>query len=314
MTGFRTPRVTVLAAVLLGVAFEIATLIATQVKAVRAHSPWTDDPYDVAVSIAQVVVPVLGVAIVLRLLAGTSVASVDRTRQLLRAALVLATVVDATLLSEAASLVAGHGSSDPTTVALVATLGVLGLLAAVVTGALVGHGALTRVGRAWQDDWLTDGVTVLRPLLRPVPLLRHFDLDRLVIVIRRHSLGFFLIGSLAGAAVVIGALAVGEGWTDPSLITWAFLVETTSNLAVCLIGNAVAGFVARAPARHPRAEVALLSGCVAVQVAVAFRDAIWGAIAGHPVTDLGQLWTVTAVAAVAAAVLVTASPLSRRSR
>src|SRR3954462_15562036 len=45
-------------------AFAAAT---TQVRALRAHSPWQDDPYDVVVSFTQLLVPALAVAVVVRI-------------------------------------------------------------------------------------------------------------------------------------------------------------------------------------------------------------------------------------------------------
>ena len=53
---------------------------------------------------------------------------------------------------------------------------------------------------------------------------------------------------LAGL-VITSAQAIGEGTTDPVLIIWLMIVETSSNLAFCVISNAIAGFIARSPAR-----------------------------------------------------------------
>jgi hypothetical protein len=46
-------------------AFAVAT---TQVRALRAHSPWQDDPYDVVVSFTQLLVPALAAALALRII------------------------------------------------------------------------------------------------------------------------------------------------------------------------------------------------------------------------------------------------------
>src|SRR3954469_2525655 len=45
-------------------AFAMAT---TQVRALRAHSPWQDDPYDVVVSFTQLLVPALAAAVAVRI-------------------------------------------------------------------------------------------------------------------------------------------------------------------------------------------------------------------------------------------------------
>src|SRR3954454_13569802 len=39
----------------------------TQVRALRAHSPWQDDPYDVVVSFTQLLVPALAAAVAVRI-------------------------------------------------------------------------------------------------------------------------------------------------------------------------------------------------------------------------------------------------------
>ena len=53
-----------LGATLLGVAFTVFAALTTQDRAVRAHSPWQDDPYDALVSFTQLLVPVMVAAAV----------------------------------------------------------------------------------------------------------------------------------------------------------------------------------------------------------------------------------------------------------
>src|SRR6476469_3123576 len=48
-----------LGAAVLGAAFTLFAAITTQDPAVRAHSPWQDDPYDALVSLTALLVPVM---------------------------------------------------------------------------------------------------------------------------------------------------------------------------------------------------------------------------------------------------------------
>jgi hypothetical protein len=66
--------------------FEVLTVLESQDQAVRAVSPWQDDPYDSAVSLAVFTVPALAVLIALRLLAWRWPGGFDRGRQVVRAA------------------------------------------------------------------------------------------------------------------------------------------------------------------------------------------------------------------------------------
>jgi peptidoglycan/LPS O-acetylase OafA/YrhL len=126
--------------------------------------------------------------------------------------------------------------------------------------------------------------------------------------VRRHALAVFALASALAAAGIVGAMAVGEHWTDPGLIAWVLAVEFTSHLAFCLIANAVAGFVARPERPWPRraGEASVVAGCVAIQLAVAFRDALWPG----PVTSVADAAVLTlgagaATTAVAGALLMT---------
>src|SRR4051794_33148281 len=49
------------------VSFTAFVGVTTQVRALRAHSPWQDDPYDVVVSFTQLLVPALAVAMAVRI-------------------------------------------------------------------------------------------------------------------------------------------------------------------------------------------------------------------------------------------------------
>jgi hypothetical protein len=110
---------------------------------------------------------------------------------------------------------------------------------------------------------------------------------------------------MVAAAGVTGALAVAERWTSPLLIGWAAVAETAAFFAFCVISNAIAGFIARpARARVWRvAEAAAVSGGVAIQVTIAFRDAMWHLIGGGPLTSVPELAGLTLGAGAAASVV-----------
>ncbi|MFB7597175.1 hypothetical protein [Streptomyces sp. NPDC056160] len=270
--------------------FEALTVLATQDNTVRAASPWQDDPYDVVVSLAQFAVPMLALVIALRLLAWRAPGGSDRVRQTVRAAGAMVTLVGLTVVSEWAAVFIRTPASSS------------GTWASVLIGGLVVNSVLTFVAAVSlrrcrrrrpsaggpRNDWLGDAVF----LCRQIPVLRRrFGPDEVVWVRRRAMTVFLTLSSLAAAAVT-GAQAIGERWTDPLLIAWFLIVAATSNLAFCVISNAVAGFIARPPRTRPRriAEAAAVAGCVAVSVATAFRDALW------PLFGTGSLTSVPALA------------------
>lgn len=271
--------------------FEASTLPATQDKTVRAASPWQDDPYDVVVSLAQFTVPVLAAVIALRLLAWRAPGGADRARQTVRAAGAMTTLVGLTVASEWAAVVAGTRGPVP------------GAWTSVLIGGLVANSVLTAVSAAlllrrrrrwgpsgrWRDDWLGDALYVCGR----VPVLRRWAGPQAAAWVRRRAMTVFVTLSMLAAAAVTGAQAVGEHWRDPLLTVWFLSVAATSDLAFCVISNAVAGFVARPPRGRSRriAEVSVVAGCVAISAATAFRDALW------PVFGTGTLTSVPALAA-----------------
>jgi hypothetical protein len=284
------------AAVVIGGAFELATATATQIRAVRVHSPWQDDPYNVMVSFAQFTAPVLVAVIGLRLLAWRQPGGLDRERQLLRASAVLVAVMAATISFEWVALAFGAHRSDWTaiTAGLIAGLVVLTVGVGGLAAVLVRYGAVRRLGRPWRDDWLADAVWVCGH----IPWLRRLATPATAAVVRRQAVTTFAIVSVVSAVAVIGALAYGERWTDPALISWALGVEATSTFAFCMISNPVAGFVARPAPARPRVELAVTAACVAVQLAVAFRGPVWRAATGHDPDNPSELTLLVLLAAV----------------
>jgi hypothetical protein len=280
--------------------FEALTVLATQDKTIRAASPWQDDPYDVLVSFAVFAVPMLAAAIALRLPSWRAPGAPDRAQQTARAAAALTALVGATAAAEWAAVAAGaHAPAwNGRTTALIAGLAAQSLLTVAAAVWLWRSRSPRGTARAWRHDWLDDVVRL--------PLVPH-GLTRL----RQHATAVFVTVSLLAAAGLIGAQAIGEGWTDPLLIGWAFTVSATTNYAFCVLSNAVAGFIARP--HRTRAETAVLAGTAALVVTTAFRDPLWRAVTGAPVTT-GPILVALTVGAGLAASALTAAALAARPR
>jgi hypothetical protein len=235
----------ILAALGAAVLFEALTLLTTQDKIVRAVSPWQDDPYDVIVSFAMLDVPVLALAIALRLPAWRAPGGSDRGHQTVRAAGTLMTLTGLTLAVEWAAVIAGAHAPvwNGWTTALVAGLAAVSVLTLAAAAGLWRQRSPRRAARGWRQDWLGDVALIGRR----IPVVGRWATDGMVEWIRTHATAVFVTASVLAAAAAIGGQAIGEGWTDPLLIAWAIIVVTTATFAFCVITNAAAGFIARPP-------------------------------------------------------------------
>ena len=162
----------------------------------------------------------------------------------------------------------------------------------------------------WQHDRLGDVVFVCRR----IPVLRRWAGPQAAAWARRRAMTVFVVLSVLAGAVFTGFQAIGEGWTSPLLIAWMLIAETASNLAFCVISNAVAGFIARTPRTRPRriAETSVVAGCLAILVAIAFHDALWSALGTGPLT-VPSLVALTLGAGLAASLATAALLLARAS-
>ncbi|MFI1096363.1 hypothetical protein [Streptomyces sp. NPDC020917] len=308
----RAALAAVLAALGTAAVCEGLTLLATHDKSVRAASPWQDDPYDVMVSLAQFTVPMLGLVIALRLLVWRAPGGPDRAQQTARAAGVMTALAGLTAAFEWAALAGGRHRSawDAWTWVLVGGLAVTSVLT-VSTAVLLARARRPRgSARRWRHDWLGDAVL----LGGRVPVLGRWLGPQAAAWTRERAWPVFVVLSLLASAVLTAGQAVGERWTDPLLIVWMLGVETASNLAFCVIGNALAGFVARPPRSRIRrvTELSVVTGCVAVQLAIAFRDALWSALVGGSLSSVPALTALTLGAGAAASLLCAALLLARR--
>jgi hypothetical protein len=296
------------------VLFEALTLLATQDKVVRVVSPWQDDPYDVLVSFAMLLVPVLALAIALRLPAWQAPGGSDRGHQTVRAAGTLITLTGLTLAAEWAAVIAGaHAQAwNGWTKALIAGLAALSLLTLAAAAGLWRQRSPRRAARGWRHDWLGD----IALIGRRIPFVGRWATPGVVEWVRTHATAVFVTVSLLAAAGVIGAQAIGEGWTDPLLIAWATIVVATASFAFCLITNAAAGFIARPPrtrAAHV-AETSVIVGTAALLLTTAFRDPLWSAVADTPVASVRVLVTLTLGTGLAASLITCVLLSTRRSR
>ncbi|MFC4907259.1 hypothetical protein [Actinomadura gamaensis] len=292
--------------------FEALTVLATQDKPVRAVSPWQDDPYDAAVSLAMFAVPMLAAVVLLRLPVWRAPGGPDRAQQTARAAGAMLALVALTLVAEWAAVVAGAGHPrwDARTAALIGGL----IVNSLVTGgaaALLWRGRAPRGSAArWRHDWLGDVLL----LAERVPVLRRWARPEAAGWVRRHALTVFSAASAVAALAITGSQALGEHWTDPLLIAFMLAVEFTAYLTFCLLTNAVAGFVARPPRSRPRraAETSLIAGALATHLAIAFRNALWPG--PEPLTSVPAVMAFTFGAGLAAALATVLLPGGRPRR
>ncbi|MGI8415335.1 MAG: hypothetical protein ACR2P2_03840 [Nakamurella sp.] len=292
--------------VLAAAAFTALAAVTTQLKGVRAGSPWQNDPYDTVASFSEFAVPALSVLILLRCTLNRRFEPIPRFRvqQLVRGCLVCTVLIVGTVIVDwiGVATLADHALWDGATRWLIGALAAISVLAAV--GLLLGSRAARTLPLGTQSgtgDWLDDA----RELLRRNGLRRLLP-DRATVFVRRHLVLAAGLLSLIAAGGVVGAMAVGEGWTDPALIGYALSVSWMSYFAFYLICNAAMRIAARPPISPLRGavEVSAIAGCLAAQVAVAFNNSIPAMLGrrGH-VATVGQLAAVTAVVAVVAAAI-----------
>lgn len=264
--------------------FEVLTVLETQDKTSWSVSPWRDDPYHTVVLLAEFAVPMLALAIALRLLARRAPGGPDRSQQTMRAAWVMTVMIGLTLAFEWAAVIDGIPARrwGTWTSVQVSGLVVTSVLTAVVTVLLVRCRRQRGSPSRWQHDWLDD----VAFLCRQIPVLRRWASARAAAWVRRRAMTVFVVVSVLAAAAITGAQTIGERLTDPLFIAWMLIAETAANLAFCVISNAVIGFIARPPRTRPRhiAETSIVAGCLAILVAIAFHNALWSAFGTGPLT------------------------------
>lgn len=308
---------------LLAVAFEAFAWVVKEVRPLGSHAPWADDPYDVATSFGIFFVPVLALVTAIRvpLCRRVEPLPLARVRGLLRGSAAIVAVVVVTLLADWVSVAVGANEASWSAVTpwLVVALGALSLLTlAVLIGlpraagqlpAAVGNGS-----RVVDPDWLADLLELTRRTARRLgwgshAVVRAVDQadSRLARPIRRHPIAAAAVVAALFAVALAAAAAREEGiglvlgliLTVAWCGMFAFLVVAAAWLDLVRPASPLLGW-------HRRLVVSVTLACVAVLLALAFRDSLWwvtGTI-GAGLPDLARLLALAAGAAFGIALLV----------
>ncbi|MBD0689752.1 hypothetical protein [Streptomyces sp. CBMA123] len=294
-------------------AFTLFAYLTTQVRVVRAGSPWQDDPYDAVVTFTMFFVPLLGALGAARALLCRRDRPLPRYRieQVLRAARVCTLLVAATLATDWAAVVlradrAAWGGGTPW---LIASL--LPLTGVAAESLMFQHQAIRRLPEpargaecgAERGDWLDDLAPLANLLVAP-----HWRTGRALAALigRSDVLGFVrlrfaplaAVAALAAGLLVATGLARGEGWPGALLFAVETAVFAGGTFAFVMICNSVLRFAAPPPASRRRraARVAATAGALALPVSLALRDTVWRLLGlGEQVDSLG-LWTALTLA------------------
>ncbi len=302
----------------------------TQVRALRAHSPWQDDPYDVVVSFTQVLVPVLAVAVVVRILSRR-----PGGRELLRGGRALVGMVAVTAVTDwiAVALRTQQAAWGGTGRLLIAALAVVTLVAAAA-GARCW--AVRRVEAPAPDagaaDWADEVLAGIGDLARRwgasgAAVDRAANWLRRVVVggrygLRRHRLAAAILAGVALSAGFTLGEALGEGLgPNPAEAAAARIMLGTACLVTALVPlNAYLGVLrptnpvrSIAPARRPALVCAGYAMVAGVPVALGLRGGI-GALVDYRPSGWGGLAVLIAVVALLVGLITLLAQSVRRRR
>lgn len=303
------------------VAFTAFAYVTTQVHAVRAGSPWQDDPYVGVVSFTEFLVPALAVLIAVRTLLHRRAEPKPafRTAQLLRAAVVCTLLVAATIVADGLAVVlrADHSLWNDGTPWLVAALAPLAVLvaAALACEARAFRRLPPRDGHTPGGDWLDDLAVLVETLAVRLPpagarLAVRFARGGAIEFARGHIVAVAALASLTADLPISVAQALGEHWTSPVLFLTFVAIGTGGFFAFSMICDTVLRIaVPRRPANAGRvrrsARVAVIAGSLALPASAVLRDGIWTALGLHgEIGNAGQLAVITFSGGLSTAVLV----------
>ncbi|MGE7439299.1 hypothetical protein [Kitasatospora sp. NPDC001175] len=300
-------------------AFTLFAYLTTQVHAVRAGSPWQDDPYDAVVTFTMFFVPLLGTLGGARALLCRRDRPLPRYRieQVLRAALVCTLLVAATLATDWAAVAAraDRASWDGGTPWLIASL--LPLTGVTALSLLLHRRAIRRLPepvRGTEDaggDWLDDLAPLANLLAGPrsragCALAALIGSGGVLGFVRRHFAPLAAAAALAAGLLVAMGLALGEGWPGVLLFAVESAVFAGGTFAFVMICNSVLRFAAPPPASRTRraARIATTAGALALPVSLALRDTVWQLLGlGDQVDSIGRWAAVTFACALLAGAL-----------
>ncbi|MFD0403874.1 hypothetical protein [Kitasatospora sp. NPDC127116] len=296
-------------------AFTLFAYLTTQVRSVRAGSPWQGDPYDAVVTFTMFFVPLLSALGAVRVLLCRRDRPLPRYRveQVLRAALVCTLLVAATLATDWAAVAAraDRASWDGGTPWLIASL--LPLTGVTAGSLLLHRRAIRRLPKPVRGaddaadgaggDWLDDLAPLANLLAGPRSragraLAALIGRGTVLGFVRRRFAPLAAAAALTAGLLVATGLASGEGWPGVLLFTVEAAVFAGGTFAFVMICNSVLRFAASPPASGTRraARIATTAGALTLPVSLALRDTAWQLLGlGDHVESIGQ-WAAFALA------------------
>jgi hypothetical protein len=307
-------------------AFTVFACVTTQVKAVRAGSPWQDDPYDGVVSFTEFLVPTLAALIVARavLVRRREPQPVFRVAQLVRAAFVSTLLSAATVTTDwlAVTVRADRRLWNDETPWLIAAL--VPLTVAVAAALPLQWRAFRRLPsrdrRRPGGDWLDDLAALIDASAARLPnagraLAARLSRDGAIEFVRSHIVAFAAAASLTAGLLITTAQALGEHWTSPLLFLtgtfigaggfFAFSMICNTALQIAVPRNTGRKRPETRPAVRRSARAAATAGSSAVPTSAVLRDGIWAVLGrGGQVGTPAQLAVITFTSALLTVVLV----------
>ncbi|MCW2917430.1 MAG: hypothetical protein JWN52_5498 [Actinomycetia bacterium] len=301
-----TVRVALWLSAVLAVAFVAFGYVTTQDKAVRAGSPWQNDPYDGVISFTLFLVPAVILLMLVRmsLRRGGEPQPLFRIDQLLRASVMGTVLVAATMVTDwlAVAVRADREVWDHHTPWLVASLVPLSVLTLLSAWLQVrAFRKLPSRGDQRSDgDWLDDLKALMDRVAPRLPAALRSGEGGAIGFVRGHIVAFAALLSVVSSLGYTTIVVVSESWTNPLLMATVVGVSFGVFFAFCLLSNAVLHIAVprdgsgRRPApmgrRQRAAYRALIAGLIAMPTAAFMRDSIWSLLMGHrdEVSTAGQ--------------------------
>jgi hypothetical protein len=281
-------------------AFLLLWVLSTQDKTIRTQSPWQDDPYDAILGAVVLLAPALAIVTSLRLVAAqTQPPSVARSAQIRRACHISSGMVLGAACANWVAVAQGP-YRGPVTPWLVVGLGIVTATAAV-TIVLAAAAPSNRAPEGEVVDWVGDGAHLIHHLTRNRGHAGHI-IDQAARRLRDRLRAHFHAACLGLSTFIavgeVGALAVGERWTDTALIAFCVVLEIIGFLAICFVINDALRIITRPPRnRLTRYRDALIIGAgLGAQTGFTLRDLIYDLALHQPISDLGQIVTITTAA------------------
>lgn len=304
------------------VVFTLWVVLSKESRAVEAHLPWQDDPFDILTSFDFVLPPVLVAAIACRslLLASPEPTPIRRVVDLLRACALVIAWCGVTELSDwVAALLGLHQSDwDLSTGWAIGGLAVLSA-ATVAVGIRLARTTETirRRGRvSSHPDWLEDAVAAALiiagasgPLRNPAQrIVVSVDKHIVALIRRRPTFAALALATLLSLPFVIVKSRVEQYPAVLLLLSFILPVEVIYAF-LCVVGR-ILGIPTSAQPQHPLGPTVAVGACIGGVAVFAFHDSLLT----HPSPSGGLLLLLGATLAAAVLTLITylALRLARR--